>query len=160
MNPIEMNIRSRVGAAPVQLCRPHNERVRLWLVDDQEPVRGLLSELLEKFDSIQCEQQFSSAEALLEELRSHDAPDVILMDVQMPGMGGLDAIQKVSAVAPLTQVIMMTTFYDGERAALARKNGAFAFLVKTAPIESVVQHICAAASAPRLAPATVAAPKP
>jgi len=147
------------------LDRPNGECVRVWLVDDQEPVRGLLGELLGKFERLECEEQFSSAEALLEALGPHHAPDVVLMDVQMPGMGGLAAIEKVCAIAPDTQVIMMTTFYDGERAAFARSKGAFAFLVKTAAIESVVEQICEAAATPRpvrtpgLQPAVASKPK-
>jgi len=162
MNAIETNTRSQVGRAPVTLekARSSSEPVRVWMVDDQEPVRSLMAELLGKFEQLECEQEFSSAEALLEELSAHNAPDVVLMDVQMPGMGGLEAIEKVCAVAPDTQVVMMTTFYDTERAALARQRGAFAFLVKTAAIDSVVEEICKAAAAPRIVVATVVAPAP
>lgn len=119
-----------------------------------------MAELLGKFERLECEKQFSSAEALLEELSAHNAPNVVLMDVQMPGMGGLDAIEKVCAIAPDTQVIMMTTFYDTERAALAQSKGAFAFLVKTAAIDSVVEQICEAAATPRVIAATALGPLP
>jgi DNA-binding NarL/FixJ family response regulator len=152
MNSIETEIRSSVvRPKPAALNRRPSSPdipIRVWLVDDQEPLRLLLAELLRRFDSVYCDRQFSSAEALLEQLRPENAPDVLLMDVQMPGMGGLDAIEKVAAAAPRTRVIMMTTFYDAERAARARQNGAFAFLVKTTPIDSVVEQICKAAAAP------------
>jgi DNA-binding NarL/FixJ family response regulator len=128
-------------------------------VDDQEPLRLLLAELLQRFDSIQCEQQFPSAEALLQELQAQNAPDVLLMDVQMPGLDGLDALEKVAAIAPSTRVIMMTTFYDIERATRARAGGAFAFLVKTTPIDSVVEQICQAACTPMPTPAAIIAPE-
>src|SRR5262249_19685983 len=112
MNPIETYMRSRVAPAPLNLKPVTGERVRMWVVDDQEPVRSLMIELLKKFDGLECEQEFSSAEELLDELSPHNTPEVVLMDVQMPGMGGLEAIEKICAVAPETQVIMMTTFYD------------------------------------------------
>ena len=151
MKSLTTEIQRGVGSKPAGLSRHESAAIlpiRVWLVDDQESLRHLLAELLGRFDVLHCEQQFSSAEALLHELRPQNAPDVLLMDVQMPGIGGLDALERVAAITPSTRVIMMTTFYDSERAARARQSGAFAFLVKTTPIDSVVEQIRKAASAP------------
>jgi DNA-binding NarL/FixJ family response regulator len=102
----------------------------LWVVDDRNDIRDLLANLIARPGTIECTRTFSSAEALLDALKTETPPDAILMDVEMGGMSGIDAIQPVRSLAPSTHIFVMTTFYDGDRAARAFNLGASGFVLK------------------------------
>lgn len=112
----------------------------LWLVDDNADYRRLLTDMFvqsEAMFGIYCERQFNSAEAMLEALRVEPEPDVILSDVQMPGMSGVDSIVPIKRLAPPVQVILLATFYDSDAALRAHRDGAAAFLLKRYPFEQI-----------------------
>src|SRR5688572_9754923 len=66
--------------------------IRVWLTDDNAGFRELLEQLLVRSGGFNCELQFNSAESLLDGLTTEPAPDVILLDVEMGGMTGVDAL--------------------------------------------------------------------
>jgi len=111
------------------------------LVDDDDSVRSLMAELLRKDGNIECSRQFSSAEAMLIALGREAAPDVILMDVNMGGMNGIDAISHAQTIAPGTRVFIMTTFFDAKLASRARYEGAMGFFLKTDDLSNIAQSI-------------------
>jgi len=105
----------------------------LWLVDDNAAYRQLLTEMFvqsEAMYGIYCERQFSSAEAMLEALRVEPTPDVILSDVQMRGMSGVDAVTPIKRLSSRVRVVLLTAFYDSHAALRAHRDGAAAFLLK------------------------------
>jgi DNA-binding NarL/FixJ family response regulator len=106
------------------------ETTQVWLVDDSENFRTVLAGLLEDEGGMDCSQQFGSAEAMLDALASETPPDVILLDVRMPGMGGLKAIRPIKFLAPSTHVVMLTTFFDPGTKQSAIRDGASALLLK------------------------------
>jgi DNA-binding NarL/FixJ family response regulator len=131
-----------------QTTVPAKKALRLWLVDDHDGVRGLLADLLYKPDVTQCSRQFSSAEAMLDALAQETPPDVIVTDLNLGGMSGIDAIRPAKALASSTRVFVITTFYDSEKAALAFKAGASGFLLKRDDVELTVERISRAFSDP------------
>jgi DNA-binding NarL/FixJ family response regulator len=104
---------------------------RLWIVDDKHEVRSLFVEALSHERGIFCDREFSSAEALLEALGRDLPPDVVLTDVHMGGMTGVDALRFIPMLAPSVRVLVMTTFYDSIQEAEALRRGASAFLLKS-----------------------------
>jgi len=117
----------------------------MWLVDDDDRIRELLKALLEGGTGLKCEREFHSAEALLEALARETPPEVILSDIQMGGISGLDAIGPIRKLAPSSGVVLMTTFYDPEREASAFQLGASAFVLKRSEISEIVEQIHKAA---------------
>src|SRR2546425_5085435 len=103
--------------------KPGAERLRLWLVDDDDEMRGLIAELLGRSDAIECSRQFFSAEAALDELAHELPPDIILLDLNMGGMSGTEAICPIKRLASGTRVFIMTVFYDSIEVSRARKAG-------------------------------------
>ena len=85
-----------------------------------------------------------SAEACLEKLAAHETLDVIVLDMKMPGMDGIEALREVKKDFPLIEVIMLTGHGTMETAINAMKKGAFDFLVKPFNIDELVQTIEAA----------------
>ena len=82
-----------------------------------------------------------SAEEGLEKLKTNQDLDVIILDIKMPGMGGIDALREIKAASPLVEVIMLTGHATIELAIDAMKLGALDFLMKPVEIEKLVLKI-------------------
>ncbi len=123
-------------------------RLRIWLVDDREGFRQPLARLLNLEPGVECARHFSSAEAALLALREQ-SPDAILLDVEMPMMNGVEAIQPIKKLAPATAVLMLTTFLDEEAREKSLANGAADFLLKHFSTDEIVAAVRAATQTPR-----------
>lgn len=117
--------------------------VQVWLVDDNDDLRGLIAESLERHGGIVCNRQFGSPDAVMSTLASRIGPDVILLDVQMGAQSGLDAIPTIKALSRSTRVLMLTSFYNDDWHRQAIDSGASGFLLKTDPLERLAGSICA-----------------
>ena len=132
--------------------------IRVWLTDDNAGFRELLEQLLVRSGGFNCELQFNSAESLLDGLATEPAPDVILLDVEMGGMTGVDALRPIRALAPDVRVLIVTSFWDPLYEVQAVRNGASAYLVKAHAPLSLVNEIHRALISPvSLAPLIPAA---
>jgi DNA-binding NarL/FixJ family response regulator len=86
-------------------------KLKVWLVDDNDRLRTLISELLGLEADIECARQFSSPDQLLSTLASRPGPDVILLDVQMGDRNGLDVVRPIKSLTPTTRVLMFTSCF-------------------------------------------------
>jgi DNA-binding NarL/FixJ family response regulator len=104
---------------------------RLLVVDDHHMLREALVELLDQagFDVAGEAADGADAVALAKQL----APDVVLMDLRMPVMGGLDATRLIRDACPATQVVLLTAFESPALQRQAEEAGCFAYLVKGGP---------------------------
>jgi NarL family two-component system response regulator LiaR len=131
--------------------------IRVMVVDDHAVVRGGLRFFLMAFEDIELVAEASSAEEALR-LCDEAAPDVVLMDMVMPGMDGADATRHLRERHPRTQVIALTSFQQGERVQRALRAGAIGYLLKDVPIDELAEAIRAAhAGRSTLAPAAAQA---
>lgn len=111
--------------------------IRVLLVDDQDLVRYGLRLVLEVQPDIEVVAEASDGADALRAARGH-APDVVLMDVRMPGMDGIEATRQLAAAHPKTRVLVLTTYDLDEFAFGALQAGAAGFLLKnTRPDELV-----------------------
>jgi len=114
--------------------------IRLLIADDQELVRIGFRLLLEAQDDLEVVGEAADGEqavALARELR----PDVILMDIRMPRVDGIEAIGRLQALEPPPRVLVLTTFDLDEYVFGALRAGAAGFLLKDAPKDALVQAI-------------------
>ena len=127
--------------------------IRLLLVDDQELVRTGFAMILGSEDDIEVVGQAADGVEAIEWLRSN-ACDLVLMDVRMPRMDGVEATAQVAAMPDGPKVIILTTFNLDEYVFSALRNGASGFLLKDTPAAELVDavHIVADGDA-LLAPA-------
>jgi DNA-binding NarL/FixJ family response regulator len=119
--------------------------VRVLLVDDQELVRTGFRMVLDAQEGIEVAGEAGDGRAALEVLRSTSA-DVVLMDVRMPRMDGIEATRHICAMPDCPKVIILTTFDLDEYAFSALKAGAAGFLLKDAGPEQLIEAIHAVSS--------------
>ncbi|SDY55157.1 two component transcriptional regulator, LuxR family [Modestobacter sp. DSM 44400] len=123
--------------------------IRVLLVDDQDLMREGLCAILSANDDIEVVAEASSGPLAVAAARAL-GPDVVLMDVEMPGGDGLTATRDVLAGCPGTRVLMLTMFDLDEYVLTALRAGASGFLLKTTPAAALVASVraCAAGDLP------------
>lgn len=113
----------------------------VWLIEDHADSRRVLARVLNRAATVQCPCAFASCEEALTALRTNPRPDVILLDIGLPGMSGITGIRHIKAVSPTTHVIMLTVFDDQEKVFNAICAGASGYLLKTADEDAVTGAI-------------------
>jgi hypothetical protein len=119
-------------------------RLTVVLVDDAPDVRALIRTrlvLTRRFDVVGEGDTGHDAVRLVQELR----PDLLLLDVSMPDMDGLDALERVTVAVPSTRVVMFSGFEEEGLADRARALGAVDFIEKSVPVDQVAERLAAAA---------------
>jgi DNA-binding NarL/FixJ family response regulator len=119
--------------------------IRVLIADDQRVVRDGLTMLVGLIDDVEVVGTAGDGLAAVEGAeREH--PDVVLMDLRMPGMEGAEATRRIRASLPATQVLVLTTYGDDESMFPALRAGARGYLTKDASAEEIEQAIRALAA--------------
>jgi DNA-binding NarL/FixJ family response regulator len=116
------------------------EPIRILLVEDQTLMRQGLRTILSLEPGMEVVGEAADGEAGIRQALGL-RPDVILMDVQMPGMSGIEAIAAICAVWPEARIIILTTFGRDEYVFQGIRAGAVGYLLKDAPADDLVQTI-------------------
>jgi DNA-binding NarL/FixJ family response regulator len=119
--------------------------IRVLLVDDHRLVRAGLQSLLEACEDIEVAGSAADGREALE-LVGRVEPDVVLMDLSMPGMGGVEATRRLLDAHPGVQVVVLTSFSDQEQVLDAVDAGAVGYLLKDADPDALVDGVRAAAA--------------
>ena len=130
--------------------------IRVLVVDDQELVRSGFCVILDAADGITVVGEAANGEAAVSQVAAHE-PDVVLMDIRMPGMDGLEATRQITGRAPAARsagsgpatppkVVMLTTFDLDEYVYEALRAGASGFLLKDSPRHDLIAAVRAAAA--------------
>lgn len=108
--------------------------LKVALVEDNAALRKNLQEMIERLPGLSCAGVYPDAEQALTAL-PEVCPDVVLMDIKLPGMDGVECVRKLVRVLPETQVIMITVYDDSDSVFESLAAGACGYLLK--PIQSV-----------------------
>ncbi|MEE1650123.1 response regulator transcription factor [Brachybacterium sp. J144] len=131
---------------------PQDARVRVLIVDDEALMRAGLRLMIDGAHGIEVIGEAADGETGLSQIRALD-PDVVLLDIRMPRMTGLEALAELTAQALPARVVMLTAFDTDEFLLAALRGGAMSFLLKDSPPQEVVQAVLDAAQArPRFSP--------
>jgi DNA-binding NarL/FixJ family response regulator len=122
--------------------RAEGDRLRVLLVDDHDLFRTGLRNLLEEQGVQVVGEAASGADAL--RIVREIAPDVVVMDLNMPGMSGVEATREITSIAPLTRVVVLTISDQDDDVMDAIVAGACGYLVKDSSIEELMRGINAA----------------
>ncbi|MGW5123734.1 response regulator [Streptomyces sp. NPDC004069] len=114
--------------------------IRLLLAEDQQMMRGALALLLGMEDDMEVVAQVAAGDAVVDAALTH-RPDVALLDIELPGMSGLDAAAELREQVPDCRVLILTTFGRPGYLRRAMEAGAGGFLVKDGPVEELAAAI-------------------
>ncbi|MEZ5384032.1 MAG: response regulator transcription factor [Prosthecobacter sp.] len=122
--------------------------VQTWIVEDHDTFRRSLQRLCTPERGLAVAPAFANAETMLTALKSapeNQKPDVLLLDVGLPGRSGLEIIGDVHKLAPDCRIVILTVFEDEGKISRAISAGASGYLLKTSRVETVVEAILEAA---------------
>jgi DNA-binding NarL/FixJ family response regulator len=114
--------------------------ITVCIVEDNEQLRTTLAKVLNRAEGHRCPSHYGSAEAALEGLPK-DKPDVVLMDINLPGMNGVECVRRLKPLLPQTQVIMLTVYEDTENIFNALAAGASGYMLKRTPTAELLAAI-------------------
>ncbi len=114
--------------------------IRVAIIDDDPDVRLGLSRLIEVSDGFACVGKYVDCESALEEIAKDD-PDVLLLDIELPGMSGSRGVSLFKEKLPQLEILMLTHHEENESVFDSLRNGASGYLVKNEPHEKLLQAI-------------------
>lgn len=121
----------------VNKAKEPKQMITVSIVEDNRGTRDSLSELLNRAPGLQCVGAHANGEAALRSLPGEN-PHVVLMDINLPGMSGIECVARLKEKSPATQVLMLTTYEDGDLIFESLRAGANGYLLKNmAPSELV-----------------------
>ena len=114
-----------------------DEPTTLWVIEDNGSYRNSIAALLESTRGLCCTHAFRSCEEALKTLEEDYAPEIILMDIGLPGMSGIEGLARIKAISPSTGLIMLTVFDDEKKIFEAICAGASGYLLKSAQPQEI-----------------------
>jgi DNA-binding NarL/FixJ family response regulator len=114
--------------------------ISVSLVDDEKGLRDSIATFVNGSNGFRCVSAYSSAEAALKGLPT-DRPDVVLMDINMTGMTGIECVERLKATAPEIQIVMLTVYEDTDKIFKALAAGASGYLLKRLTPAKLLQAI-------------------
>ena len=133
MNTLE--VKSPQGAG-----QEKGKGIKVCIVEDDERARNIFAEWLSQAEGLELINQFGDAESAIAELPRY-APDVALVDINLPGLSGIDCVRKLKPELPNTQFVMLTVYEDSDRIFEALAAGAAGYLLKQTPREELLDAV-------------------
>lgn len=121
-------------------ARP-DEQIDVWIVEDNANLRETIAELLARQPEIRCALAAASGEEAMAALDRGEVPQVVLMDLGLPGMSGVEGIRRIRAVSPSSQIVVLTVQETDDTVFEALCAGASGYLLKPASGELIVEAI-------------------
>ena len=114
--------------------------IAVSIVEDMKDIRESLERMIGSADGFLCLSTYNTAEEALIDLPKIN-PDIVLMDINLPGMSGISCIAKLKALCPRTQFMMFTIYEDSEQVFDALAAGASGYLLKKTPKEKILEAL-------------------
>lgn len=112
--------------------------INIWIVEDDSGYRRNLQKSLQREERVTCSRTFPSCIKFLEAIEAGDRPDVVLMDLGLPKMGGVEGIRRLKDLAPDVAAVVLTVEERKEKVLQAIEAGAMGYFLKTASVEEIV----------------------
>lgn len=128
-----MNVNGKGRASP--------DPVVVWIVEDNDIYRRSTRQLLDATEGYECGGEFRRCEEAIDSLRSGEAPSVILLDIGLPGMTGIEGIPAIAALSPSTRIVILTVHEEYGKVFDAICAGASGYLLKSTPPDGIIAAI-------------------
>ena len=117
------------------------KKVKIWIVEDHRALREQMVKMINLTADIECEEAFSCYEEMVPVLRENRFPELMLTDIQLPGINGVEIIRKIRAIHPATQFIVFTVSENRNVVFDAICAGASGYLLKIDPVDEILTGI-------------------
>jgi DNA-binding NarL/FixJ family response regulator len=114
--------------------------ISISIVEDNDKLRATLAKVIGRADGFRFASDYASAEDALADLPKVE-PDVVLMDINLPGINGVECVRKLKTLLPQTQVMMLTVYEDTENIFNALAAGANGYMLKRTPTKDLIEAI-------------------
>ena len=114
--------------------------ITVSIVEDNDKLRGTLARLVDRSEGFRCLSQYANAEDALKDLPKI-RPNVVLMDINLPGMNGVECVRQLKPLLPETQVMMLTVYEDTENIFNALAAGAGGYMLKRTSSKELLEAI-------------------
>ncbi len=114
---------------------------KIWLVEDNEIFARGVQRVINLAEGMECEAKFKMVENAIAAMENGQLPDVILLDVQLPGMDGISALNQLKTLAPEAQVVILTVFDDADKIYRALCAGASGYILKSSTGSQISEAI-------------------
>ena len=122
------------------------DTIHLWIIEDHKTYGERLARALNRLEGIACTQRFTACEDAFAALTTEPPPQVLLLDVGLPGVSGLEGIARLRQLAPHTAIVILTVFEEDDKIFRAICAGAAGYLLKTSSTEDIAAAIHSAAA--------------
>src|SRR6187455_671817 len=127
-----------------KMANNHHNRITILIVDDHEVVRNGIRSYLETVKEFQVIGEAASGEDAIKLVSEH-IPDIVLLDLIMPGMDGVETTRRIKHISPRTQVVVLTSYHEDVHIFPALKAGAISYILKDMKMEKLVDVLRRAA---------------
>ncbi|MDP1676055.1 MAG: response regulator transcription factor [Bacteroidota bacterium] len=115
--------------------------ITIWVIEDNTRYRKSLSSLINNTHGMHCPHTFATCEEALALLSSDHSPEVILSDIGLPGMSGIDGIEKFKIFLPNVHIVILTVYDDNDKVFNALCAGASGYLLKDSSPKKIIDSI-------------------
>jgi DNA-binding NarL/FixJ family response regulator len=117
------------------------KQISVWLVEDNTRYSKTLAGLINRTEGLVCSKTYSNCEDAFNEIESSQSPDVILLDIGLPGMNGIEGISKFKSFFPDVQILILTVYDDNDNVFEALCAGATGYLLKDSSPAKIIDSI-------------------
>ncbi len=118
-----------------------SDAVNIWLVEDNNRYRKTMSGLINRSPGMYCPHAVATCEEAIYLARTETPPQVILLDIGLPGMSGIQGIEKFKAISPNTYIVILTVYDDNDNVFDAICAGASGYLLKDSSPDRIIESI-------------------
>ncbi len=118
-----------------------HEYLDVWVIENHDEMRATLVEVIDSDPVMMCSLSFVKCEDALAALQTESPPQVILMDIGLPGMSGIQGVRRIRAISPATQILMLTIYEDDANVFESLCAGASGYLLKGGSTDKIIAAI-------------------
>ncbi len=114
--------------------------IRVAILDDDAEFRELISTTVSSSEDLKCVAIYETCDEALEKIEE-DIPDILLLDIAMPGKSGIQSLKEIKQKFPSVEVLMLTVLSDNEKIFESVRNGAVGYILKKSPAQKLLEAI-------------------